>query len=99
MCEKAVEDEPEILKYVPDYSKTEEVCKEAVRREPWSLEYVPDCFKSAEMCYKAVEKDLYLLEYIPDWFVRQEQIKLWGDDNYHSKDDRLIKWYDGYQKR
>ena len=70
-----------------------------VHREPWSLEYVPDQYRTQEMCDKAVKKDLCLLEYVPVWFVTQKQIKLWRDDDYHSKDDRLINWYDGYQKR
>ena len=46
MCEKAVEDEPETLEYVPDHLKTEEICKEAVRREPYALGYVPDHLKT-----------------------------------------------------
>ena len=50
MCERAIEDEPETLKYVPDRLKTEEVCKEAVRREPYTLRYVPDHLKTQEMC-------------------------------------------------
>ena len=46
MCEKAVEDEPETLRYIQDHFKTAEICKKAVRREPYSLAYVPDHFKA-----------------------------------------------------
>ena len=46
----------------------------------------------------------FSLEYVSDWFVTQQQVKIWHDDDeYHDdKDDdgdRLIKWYDGHQKR
>ena len=45
MCERAVENEPEMLEYVPDCFKTEEICKEAVHREPYALGHIPDHFK------------------------------------------------------
>ena len=34
MCEKAAEDEPKTLGYIPGRLKTEEICKETERREP-----------------------------------------------------------------
>ena len=46
MCEKAVEDEPKSLEYVPDHLKIEEICKEAVHREPYALGHVPDHLKT-----------------------------------------------------
>ena len=33
MCEKAAEDEPETLEFIPDHFKIEEIRKEAVHRE------------------------------------------------------------------
>ena len=57
------------------------------------------------MCNKAVRNHFFSLEYISDWFVTQQQVKIWHDDDeYHDDDDdedddRLIKQYDGYQKR
>ena len=51
------------------------------------------------MCKEAVQKRLCLLEYIPDWFVTQQQIKIWHDDAYYCNNDKLITWYEGYQKR
>ena len=50
-----------------------------------------DDLKTKRMCERAVEKEPDFLEDVPDWFVTQEQIKL--------RDDRLIKWYNGYRKR
>ena len=48
---------------------------------------------------KAVEEEPGLLQYVPDWFLSQQQIKLWHDDDYWCDDDKLIEWYEGYQKR
>ena len=50
MCEKAVEDEPEALEYVPNHFKTQEMCERAIENEPYSLKFVPDYFKAQEMC-------------------------------------------------
>ena len=57
MCEKAVEDEPEALEYVPDHVKKEEICKEAVCRELYALGHVFDHLKTQKMYEKAVEED------------------------------------------
>ena len=51
------------------------------------------------MCIRAVEAGLVLLEYVHDWFVTRGQIYLWHDEDYWHDDDKLIKWYEGYQKR
>ena len=44
MCERAVEDEPETLKFVPDHFKAQEICDKAVEEDPCALEFVPDWF-------------------------------------------------------
>ena len=64
MCEKAVEDEPESLEYVPNHFKTEEMFEKAAEDNPWSLEYVPDCFKTKKMCKRCIEDDPSTLELI-----------------------------------
>ena len=51
------------------------------------------------MCHVGVGNGSSFLIYIPDWFVTQQQVKLWHDDDDYYNDDKLIKWYDGYQKR
>ena len=93
---------PYILKFVPDYFKTQEMCK-GVGFRPWLIGHVPDHFKTQEMCNKVVKVDPSFLQLVPDQFVSQEQLKLWNDSNdwlirwwYNN---RLIKWYDGYKKR
>ena len=58
MCEKAVEDEPETIEYVPNHLKTEEMHKEAVCKETYALRHVPDHLKTQEMCKKS---HLYLV--------------------------------------
>ena len=51
------------------------------------------------MCDKVVKDDPSSLQYVPDWFVTQQQIKIWHGDTYYCNDNRLIKWYDAYQKQ
>ena len=50
------------------------------------------------MCIKAVEKYSLILIFVPDWFVTQGQVKIWHDYNYYCNNDKLIEWYDGYQR-
>ena len=66
---------------------------------PWTLRHVPDHLKTEEMCKRAIEADIYTLVFCSNWFVTQEQMKSWHDDDYYCNDDRMIRWYDGYQKR
>ena len=42
MCNEAVENSPEVLRFVPDQFVTQKMCNEAVQRIPWALSYVPD---------------------------------------------------------
>ena len=42
MCERAIEDEPETLEFVPDHFKAQEMCNKAVEEDPCALEFVPD---------------------------------------------------------
>ena len=62
MCEKAVENKPRSLKFVPDHFKTQEMCNEAIEKAPWLLEYVPVHLRTYEMCERAVEKCLQPLD-------------------------------------
>ena len=99
MCERAVEKYTQAIEFIPDHLKTQEMCERAVEKYPYNLRHVPDYLRTQEMCKEAVQKRLCLLEYILDWFVTQQQIKIWHDDTYHCNNDKLIKWYEGYQKR
>ena len=48
MCEEAVENEPDNLKFVPDKLKTQKMCNKAVEDDTSSLEYVPYWFVTQE---------------------------------------------------
>ena len=72
MCERAVEDEPETLEYVPDHLKTQEMCDEAVGRESYTLRYVPDHLKTQEMYEKVIHVRPEKFFKIPDHFKTQE---------------------------
>ena len=95
---EAMRIEPYSLAFVPDCFKTQEMCDKAFKIDPFILWYISDNLKMQEMCIRAVEAGLGLLEYVLDWFATQGQIDLWHDDDYWYDDDKLIKWYEGYQK-
>ena len=59
MCERAVEDDPNTLEFVPDRFKTQKMCNEAVYREPYTLRYVHDHLKTQEMYNLVAEKNFF----------------------------------------
>ena len=65
MCEKAVEERPRTLEYVPDNLKTQEICDKAVDHNPWQLKDVPYHFKTEEMCKGVAEKGWLVLRPYP----------------------------------
>ena len=75
------------------------MCDKAVEEDLELLWPVPDQYKVQEICDKAAEEDLCLLEYVPDWFVKQQPIGLCVDDDDYYDDDKLVEWYEDYQKR
>ena len=79
MCERAFEESPHSLEFVPDHLK-KKICERAVEKHPYNLKIVPDHLKTQEMCDKAVHIKLYTLRHVVDWFVTQEEIDLWDDD-------------------
>ena len=66
--------------------------------DPWLLKCVSDYFKTQKVCDDAVRDYLFSLQFVPDWFVTQEQIDLWGDDDYIYNHNEIIEWHDGYKK-
>ena len=99
MYNEVVRNDTWALRHVPDHLKTQEMCDQAVRIYVLSLVYVPDHLKTHDMCDKTAEEGRWSLEHVPDWFVTQQQIKLWRDHDDYCNDDRVIKWYKGYQKQ
>ena len=62
MCGKAFVVVFDIIMYISDDPKTQEICNKAVGRDPRILRYVPDYFIHQEMCNKAVDKRPWNLE-------------------------------------
>ena len=94
MCDKAAAFNPCMLRHVPDHFKAQEMCNRLMTCNPSKLWHVSD----QEMCDAAVREEPSSLEYVPDWFVTRQQLKIWDDDDDDYYNDRLIEWYDGYQK-
>ena len=55
MCNKVVEVDPNMLKYVPTPLKTHEIIKRAVEKCLHPMGDVPDHFKTQEMCEKPLK--------------------------------------------
>ena len=86
--------------HVPDRFITQEMCIKATEVDPWQQYDVPDHFKTQGMCDDVVWGGLFSLQYVPYWFLTQQQIKSWHDGHRMIIDDnRVVEWYEGYQKR
>ena len=99
MRSEEIWDNPAVLFLVPDSFKMEEMCIKAVEVDPLDLYYISNHFKTQEICNNAVREVPSYLQHVPDWFVTQEQIKIWHYDDDYYDDDKLIEWYEVYQKR
>ena len=100
MCIEIMHTMPDAFHRIPDHFKTQKMCIKAVEVDPWQLKDVPDHYKTQEMCDKSMRDYLFSLQQVADWFVTQEQIDIWYDDDYdYNNNNKLIKWYNGYQKR
>ena len=42
MCERAIEKDPWLLKFVSDHLKAQRMCENALEKDPWVLKFVPD---------------------------------------------------------
>ena len=58
MCNKAVENYPHALEFVPECYK---MCDKAVNTYPSPIEFVPECFMTQKMCEKAVNKCFFCI--------------------------------------
>ena len=84
MCEKAVENEPGTLIFVPDHLKTQRMCERAVEKYTRAIESVPDRLKTQRMCERAVEKEPGALEDIPDHLKTREMCDRAVRDHFFS---------------
>ena len=63
MCDKAVDNYPHELKFVPDSYITQKMCDKAVDTYHSTIQFVLDCYKTQDMCDKAVNKCFLLYLY------------------------------------
>ena len=82
MCDKTVEKDSKMLKFAPDYFKTQGMCEKAVKKSivcnntcSWSklfqkilecYDFIPNYYKTWEMSEKVVDYYPHALEYIAD---------------------------------
>ena len=57
-----------VMRYVPDWHKTQKLCNKAVDDYADVFEYVAECFKSQEMCDKVVDAGHFVFYSILDQF-------------------------------
>ena len=69
---EAVQSDPEMLEFVPDWFVTQKMCNEAIQSDPEVLKYVPDQFVTQEMCNEAVQSEPWMFEYVPDQYKTQK---------------------------
>ena len=58
MCNKAVDNYPHALEFVPKGYETQKMCGKAVSTYPSTIKFVPECIITPEMCNKAVNRHL-----------------------------------------
>ena len=80
ICDKAVDNYPYTLGFVPKCYNTQKMCNKAIDKCNFVFDSNPDQFKTQEMCDKIVSDDLFKLKYcsikiFPDWFVTSKMIK------------------------
>ena len=88
MCERAVEEDLCVLKFVRDQYKTRQMCRKAVEKDLNPLEFVPLELVIQEMCNESVKKCPWSLIHAPDLYVRLQE--MWCEDYSHVV--RLEPW-------
>ena len=46
MCDKAIDNDPHALEFVPECYKTHTMCDRAVDTHPSTIQFVPECYKT-----------------------------------------------------
>ena len=54
---------PNLLRYVPDQCKTQQMCNKTISENSGTLKPVPDCYKNQETCNKLVDNYPHALEF------------------------------------
>ena len=66
MCDKAIRENGEILKFVSNCYKNQEMCNEAIDNYPHALEFVPECYKTQMGTYPST------ITFVPECLITQE---------------------------
>ena len=66
MCDRAVEKDLKMLKFVPDYFKTQEMCEKPVKRSLFAIINVPDQHKTQEISKNVISENSAMLQFIPN---------------------------------
>ena len=72
MSNKAVDNYPNAIEFVPECYKTQQMFDKNVNIYPPTIKFVPECFMTHEMCDKAVNSYIVivivivLFDFIPD---------------------------------
>ena len=69
MCKQADKKLPDLLRYVPDGYKTQQIFGKAIIENGEILKSVPDYYKSNEMSNKAVDNYSHALESVSECFT------------------------------
>ena len=64
MCDKAVDNYPRALEFIPECCRTHKMCDKTVDTYLSTLEYVPGQFKTQKMTDKAVDKCPFVFDSI-----------------------------------
>ena len=98
MCDKAVDEYPYNLRYVPDCFNTQEMCVKAFNVNPYNFEYIPGRFKTQEMCSDKFHFSDEVDD-IPDWFITLEMIEIVSRPCCARCDFEFDEWFNGYKER
>ena len=60
MCNKAVDNYPHALEFVPEFYKTQK----CVICHPSTIKFAPDSYKMQEICDKAIYRCLFVSDYV-----------------------------------
>jgi len=81
LCELAVTQNSDALRYVPQELRTERMCLAAVTQNGWALRHVPQKLRTERMCLAAVTNDGGALAHVPQK-LRTERMCLAAVTNY-----------------
>ena len=71
-CNKAVDNYPHALEFVPGCYKAQRMCYKAFDTHLSTIKFVPECFMTQDMCDKAVNRCFFVFDSLLDWYKTQE---------------------------